>query len=982
VVDGNGLQGNTFGEVTVTVNEPTPVRILLDRSTFLASEPGVELSADHQPGIFSGKGVSAGYFYPSIATPEGSPHRITYAFTNADGCISFDDVEVEVLEGTGSVHLLSGGDTINVLCDDAGTYELRGSNREGIPGTFELRKTNSPTVVIGAITDEDLTDNVALFDPSGLAGGYDIIYRYVIDAVTLTATLFIRVDEVEQLEITSNIPDQVCMNDEPYLLTGNMDGIDALATYRFTGPGVSGSMAKGFYYDPGSPDAFAGSNKIIYEFTTESGCASSVSLQVNNGFVPDVNFSPGTVCIPGGGGTVEFTNLTAGKYSVESWNWVFGDINSGVKNFSNQENPDHFYLEPGMRTITLTAYTHEGCEATYRMDTLMADRPVADFTYLSDCFARGQAVQFVNRSEASFSSIDGYNWSFKTSGGAVLGEMATGPEEDTVAFPFAAENSYMVTLTAVNTGGCSDQVTREITLKPTLSLTDGYFERFDDSQGNWTVHSEDGNESWTWGVPDFSGFEPAAGSRGWYTDLPFGVSGYTENSWIQSPCFDFSRMKRPLIQVDLMKSFVPNLTGAVLQYQDVIEEGWKTVGLFREGIEWYNSNTIFNRPGGSSFGWGLNVFEPDTRWKTSRHDLDMVAGKTGIKFRIVIGTNGGQVIGNQGLAVNNFRIAERTRWSVLEHFTNSMDASAITADDLVDQYYLQNNTDVLDIQYHMYYPGPDPMNLNNPDPPSTRAGTLGVGQVPYALLNGGVEPGHRYDFSSPSRSPGSDELKLVSLEIPEFDIGLEVNWLENSLEAHMTVTCLAEHYSGNVQLYILVVESAVTAYTGLKSDNLFRNVVQDMLPTAAGKLLGNNWSQGKHESMSYSWAYQSYVEDVEDLGVIVFVQDRDNGKILQAAADFLTPQVGRRYRLIDPVSLVIFPNPADEWLFVRFGEEITESGMLMVTDLSGKTVMAEPVRPGYTMHQLAISQLERGMYLVSWLERGRLKGRNKLIISR
>ncbi|RPI42614.1 MAG: T9SS C-terminal target domain-containing protein, partial [Bacteroidetes bacterium] len=466
------------------------------------------------------------------------------------------------------------------------------------------------------------------------------------------------------------------------------------------------------------------------------------------------------------------------------------------------------------------------------------------------------------------------------------------------------------------------------------------------------------------------------------TDLPFGVAGYTENSWIQSPCFDFSRMKRPLVQLDLMKSFVPNLSGAVLQYQDVIEEGWKTVGLYQGGIEWYNSNSIFNRPGGSSFGWGLNVFVPDTQWKTSRHELDVVAGKTGIKFRIVIGTNGGQGIGNQGLAVDNFRIAERTRRSVLEHFTNSMDFMAISADAMVDQYYLQNNSDVLDLQYHMYYPGLDPMNLNNPDPPSTRAGTMGVGQVPYALLNGGVSYGHRYDFTSPFSSPGPDELKLVSLEIPDFSIDLGVNWLENSMQAEVTVTCEADHYTGNIQLYAAVVESAVTAYTGAGGDQLFRNVVLDMLPTQTGKLLGNGWYQGKTGSVDLAWTYRSFVENVEDLGVIVFIQDRDTREILQAAADFMTPQVGRQPRVSNPVSLEMFPNPAGEVLFIRLGGDLTGGSLLILTDLSGKVVMEEQVNPGYSLHQLDVSHLECGFYLVNRVQNGRLKGRGKLVIGR
>ena len=65
-----------------------------------------------------------------------------------------------------------------------------------------------------------------------------------------------------------------------------------------------------------------------------------------------------------------------------------------------------------------------------------------------------------------------------------------------------------------------------------------------------------------------------------------------------------------------------------------------------------------------------------------------------------------------------------------------------------------------------------------------------------------------------------------------------------------------------------------------------------MLPTPAGKLLGNEWFNGKTESRSFSWDYPEYIEDIEDLAVVAFVQDRDNGGILQAAAEFLTPWVG------------------------------------------------------------------------------------------
>ncbi len=983
VVDGDGDEGSTFGQAIVIVNKPTPVNILLERLTYLSSESGVELRADHEPGIFSGPGVSGGYFYPSIAGPGGSPHTIFYEYTNPEGCVSEDDLEVSVLEGTGSVVLLSGKDTISVLCDDEGVYEIIGSNKVGISGRFALRITNSNTGVPGHILDADPDDNKALFDPTGLKGGYDIIYEYTIDDVVFKASTLVRVDIIGTLEISNTLPARVCKSDEPYLLKGNMDGVDPLATWSFSGPGVTGSMSDGFYYNPGDPAVEVGNVEIIYDYSTESGCSASTSRMVRNLFVPDVYFTVSTVCLPEEGGVIEFDNRTSGKYSVESWSWNFGDYSSGSANYSNEENPVHFYETPGQHQINLTATTTDGCVTYFELDTMLSDKPDVAFTMLSDCYVRGNKATFINRSETAFAPIDTLVWTFKTSSGSILGELGKSPGDDTIQFPFSSIDTYEVGLFVANTGGCTNSVSEEITLKQTITLSpSGRLEKFNNSQGGWTIKSENGDESWVWGQPDFEGFKPSSEDLAWYTDLPYGVVGYSENSWIESPCYDFSQLKRPLIQMDIMKSFVPNLTGAVLQYQDVIEEGWKTIGNLDEGVNWYNSGSIFNQPGGSDFGWGLNSFVPDEDWVTAANGLDSLGGNPQLKFRVAIASNGGQGIGNQGFAFDNVYLAERNKKSLLEHFTNSGDLASQFADDNVDAYYSENSQDVLDIQYHTSYPGNDPMNQNNPEPASTRGGALGVGQVPYAVLDGGTDPAYRYNFKSSEQSPGSEELDQLSLEIPKFAISIDMDWRDDKFDTEIQVKCNAESYTNNLQLYVVVIESEVTAYTGENGDSHFRNVVLDMLPTPAGKLLGSDWVRGETDTLSYTWDYAPYVEDIEDLGVIVFVQDRETRQILQSASSHMDSQVGIFEKESEPAALSIYPNPATEFINVNLGEHASGKGKLEISDISGRIVLETEVLPGYAIYQLQISDLPQGLYMISWIEEGVLKGRNKLIRTR
>ena len=99
-----------------------------------------------------------------------------------------------------------------------------------------------------------------------------------------------------------------------------------------------------------------------------------------------------------------------------------------------------------------------------------------------------------------------------------------------------------------------------------------------------------------------------------------------ERSWVESECYDLSELASPLVLIDVMKSFVPGMDGAVLQYQGRVSEGWTTVGIVGAGQNWYNSWGLFNEPGGSSFGWGNPVFTPDEEFVPAGYPMDELAG--------------------------------------------------------------------------------------------------------------------------------------------------------------------------------------------------------------------------------------------------------------------------------------------------------------------------------------------------------------------
>jgi hypothetical protein len=203
--------------------------------------------------------------------------------------------------------------------------------------------------------------------------------------------------------------------------------------------------------------------------------------------------------------------------------------------------------------------------------------------------------------------------------------------------------------------------------------------------------------------------------------------------------------------------------------------------------------------------------------------------------------------------------------------------------------------------------------------------------------------------------------------------------MEGALKSTATVTCKTDNYDGNIQLYVAVMETSVTEYTGLNGDQEFRNVVLDMLPDATGVLLGNNWRMDDSVSQVNNWNYQPYVEDAEELAVVAFVQDRNTKEILQAAASYRSPQVGIGDALYNMETLQLYPNPGKSVIHVNLGRDAREAGRLVIIDMNGRVVRQQLVPAGYQIHQLDISTLDRGLYMVQWYEGQQLRARGKLM---
>jgi len=985
VTDSRGKKGRPYGNVEVIVHIATPVTLLVEPLAFLENDPPIELNSSPDGAEFSGQGVKGDMFDPGAATAEGSPHRIRAAYTNEFGCISTDHEDVFVLYGTSEVALLAGETPVQVICGEGSSYTIRGSNQDGMAGNFELYNALTGNRITGHITDPDPDDNQASLDATGLEGSYYIEYIYGIHELEIRASVEFQVTDIRVTGI-AGLPDTVCRDNSPFNLAPEVDPPDPEGIYQISGPGISGNQSDGYVFVPRSPGVPEGVVTIKLEFASSAGCNSVIDQQVFVGGDPGVDFDIGEHCIENGGSEISFINLTSDPGVVEEWTWDFGDPESGPENTSSLEAPLHFYGEAGPRSIRLTATTNAGCSYSRQKDTLLVDVPETAITWSGDCFYGTLPVEFIPSFGSVYSEVDSLLWLIQTGDNEVLALIGREPGAGTVSYIFPESGTYKISLLAENEAGCSGVHSEQFILRPVHQVVpDGFLETFSGTPEGWSANSGQDSFSWILGTPDFYGFNPGGTGQAWYTDLPDETGGPSEDSWVSSPCFDISDLRYPVIELDVMKSFVPGESGAVMQVAGPEGTDWTNVGTLLSGRNWYNDSAIRLEPGSSPVGWSLHDFHPDSVWVRAEHLLDREAGGSIVKFRIAFASNGRQELEpgrfNQGFAFDNFTLRERAiRHSVLEYFTNISGPLIDPADSAVAQYASLHSGRLFDLHFHMDTPMPDPLNSQNPGPPGTRSFHYGIPTVPYAVLNGGATGEYRFDLSE---NPVLEDQPLYksSGEVPLFDLSVEADFHEDHLEGTVTVTCLDQAYDTYVQLYVVILEKEVTLYPDLSADSAFRNVVLDMVPSPAGTLIDQSWQPGQVRFYDFYWEYAEFLEDIEDLSVVSYIQERDEGWILQAGESSFKFGVGIQEPPAGTKALAIFPNPATSSIRIRLGQAPAARGRLSVTDLSGRELMIEPTRSGENEYLMNVGQLPRGLYLLRWQQAGKIMGTGKFIIN-
>lgn len=927
----------------VTVN-PLPDAGFQLKATYNVDGPADTLKPVTQNGNFTGPGVSGYLFYPGLAG-QGT-HQITYTVTDANGCRADSTLNTEVKKASGTITGINAG---NQYCYD------------GVPDT--LRFESTVPWIAGFFTGNGINEvspGVATFNPSAAGpGNHTVSFSYV----DITFTFFVvsqvlNVDSVGQVSIDNLAAGSVfCNGDDPFTLYTNREG------GVFTGP-VTGNA-----FDPAKGP---GNDPVVYTFTnSRTGCSSSVTIPVTIHASPQASFTVADVCIEHSADTTRFINNTTSADPVATWLWEFRD--GGGFMTSDLQTAGYLYKTGGLHQIRLTATTTNNCSSFSDQTIDLGVKPEADFYWLNECFHAGDSVHLFDRTLTG-SPVTTRSWNF-----------FDGQPNITVLnpkYPKLSEGFLPVEyIVNTNYSGCSDTILKEIFIRPTVELTgDDYYEDFESGTGGW-IKDAGVNNSWTFGTPSRPVINAAAsGSNAWYTAYDI-ANQMVQSASVSSPCFDFTDTERPMISLKLWRRFDRNRDGAALQYKIGDNVDWEYLGTIGDGIEWFNSTLIKGRPGGDQIGW-TTVSTPDPGWVEVRRRLDELNGMRDVKFRLAYGSDGTSQ-DNEGIAFDDVRIGTRTRNVLLEHFTNNSSTAVISANTAVNNLVSGFGRDVVNINYHTGFPGPDLLYNDIPADMSARVLYYGLTKVPYSLADGGFSSAlfaGVYDYVAAVID--SNDINKRSLITPEFRIELTPVITGGLLVVDTRVTATTDLTEENLTLYIAVTAKQITTIISANGETVFRNTLRKMLPDAGGINLPKAWSRNEvYDAPDLAWNITN-IYDSDDIEIIAFIQNNVTRKIYQASVSAIQDvSVGVDDIYGSSAGFTLYPNPSQGRIVIDFAEPLVSTAVIEVIDQSGSVLLQYNAEAGRSFIGIDDLGLKQGLYIVRMRAGNIVKGTRKLVVT-
>lgn len=264
------------------------------------------------------------------------------------------------------------------------------------------------------------------------------------------------------------------------------------------------------------------------------------------------------------------------------------------------------------------------------------------------------------------------------------------------------------------------------------------------------------------------------------------------------------------------------------------------------------------------------------------------------------------------------------------------------------------------IKYQMNWPGAGDPYYNADG--ELRKTYYAVNSVPMAFTNG-----TKYEFTNTNltqaglNSAVMNQPALYSINTPTYTI------TDRTVTVNAEIEAVANLTGSTITAHVSVFEFKTTGNVASNGETEFHHVTQKMLPNGNGTAVTALAAGSKQTlALSYDFPATAKVEEMDDLGVVIFVQDNTGKSILQSA--YAVKQTNSVPYVEDGNGVVgLYPNPAKESAQLKYSINGDKQVNIELFDLSGNSVYTADrgvLSTGYYNENFNLTSLANGQYFV------------------
>ena len=664
--------------------------------------------------------------------------------------------------------------------------------------------------------------------------------------------------------------------------------------------------------------------------------------------------------------------------------------------------------------LIVTAEVYEsGCPFLFSKTILIGEFPDPKVSWLGiteDFSTEFELIE--NNSNLANNNIDSVYYSIFEENRSVLIENSIGKEvldttrtqENNILYPFSntffVSGNYGIDVYMRSNKGCDSTINRDFSILSHKEIgVEGYSERFEDGEGGWLVETRGNdnpifnNDVVSWKLGDTIRSDGDGEVNNYGNSSQFWITGVNkpyeegEISYVYSPSFDFTESFEKLtVSFDIYFRFESVRDGVVFQYSTSNGSDWITLGTDETGLNWYNARNIASVPGNTRIGgsgndnfnskevgWTDKMLD-DSKWLNASAAIPL-EDRTSVRFRFALDAQrGSKSEGTIGFAFDNFRISEREKTVLIEHFMSVNNADAKNNHDRLDSLYKNDNAfNTIDIIWINYF-----MNFTNREDLSARTSNYAINEIPEIIIAGETrEDAHLLidgSFDEIFLNDAENELlgtSGFSIDGPFVEFNENTDMLTISINV-ISASSSVTNNDSELGIYFVVIEPEVILDTAMgvyKMGDTIKNVVRKILPNGAGKYQQGEWVNGDTRAFTAKWRVSNLIADSSKLQVVAFIQNFDETKNVHQAKISDTITVSRTDitgidNYFSDVT-ILYPNPISDHHFVlEFSRPTLTDLLWRMYDQTGKSIKNGWIPNSVRHHQISINDLSDGMYFI------------------